>query len=219
MLRCLKASALTFSLLLQASAPIPADATKEDSWKNLEKVTRARAYTVADRKGFCAHGGIQSLSNDSITITIQKGDTIRFERTAVIHVTALSGYIIYSGRSSWQDVRNYMSAWVESVTVTTKNGATHTGKIDRATDAELKLTVDKETVTLPKDEVATVKVISFAPLSESNEYWAQECAVWWVCVLNPALWPRLAGKGAKLRVTLFDSSLPEDNSPECSAQH
>jgi hypothetical protein len=89
-------------------------------------------------------------------------------------------------------------------------------KITAISDTEVALNEPGGAVKLAKDKIATLDIISYTPLSDRNEYWAEECGFPPFCLLNASLWPRLLHIGLKMRVRLFDSALPEDDTPiEC----
>jgi len=182
-------------------------ATKEKSWDNLKHVTRHRTYTVLARDLTCVTGRIASVAADSICVKPANGAVTRLKRMNVLRVTSDSGSIIFSGRSSWSDVKAYSSYPTESVVVTSNAGAEYKGRIMVISDSVV--TVGNAIVR--KSEISKLDILAYTPLSDSNEYWAEECAVTPICLLNASLWPRALGIGLRMRVRLYDASLPEDN--------
>lgn len=123
-------------------------------------------------------------------------------------------YIIYSGRSSWSDVGSYRGYPTGAVRITAKqSGTQYHGELAAFSDTSVTVSQRGGAVHLPTSQIATLSIISYTPLSDYNEYWAEECILPPVCLLNPSLWPRLLGYRLKIEVRLFDSSMPEQDDP------
>jgi hypothetical protein len=184
------------------------------SWNNLQTVTHGRSYTVLGRQGKCISGKIGKVTTDYVSLKLSNGTDVNIERHDVLRVTSYPSYVIYSGRSSWADVREYLSYPTEAVRVTLKAPPTeYVGKGELVSEVDITMSQPRGHVKLKKSQISTVDIISYTPLSDGNEYWAEECGITPICVLNVGLWPRLLGFGPRMRVRLFDSSLPEDNTP------
>lgn len=185
-----------------------------DSWKNLRKVTRGRNYTVVPRTGECITGKLGAVKADYLTLKLLKGKQVRVEKRDILRVTTGDEYIVYSGRSSWSDVRTYSSYPTEAVMITTRTtGQRYVGKIASLSNAAVTLSLPGGTVKLAKGRIATLSIISYTPLSYGNDYWAEECFLPPVCMLNVGLWPRVLGYHLRIQVLLYDSSQPEKDSP------
>lgn len=206
---------LAFVALNALSITMGARATPEDSWNNLGKVTRKRFYTVIQKDGKCATGKIDSVKDDLLFLKPAKGSIDAIPRAGVIQVNTgpIWSRIVYSGRSSWQDVRNSRNSASGGVRISRTTGSGYEGKYTSVSDAEIALQDADGAHTIRKAEIATVDILVPAPLSEGNEYWASEmCDFAVICALNPAVWPLLLGRGTFIMVRLYDLALPEDNS-------
>jgi hypothetical protein len=153
------------------------------------------------------------VTNDYVALKLPNGTEVNVEQRNVLHVTSYPSYIIYSGRSSWVDVRLYVSYPTETVQITMKGTSTeYTGKGALVSETDVTISQPGGFIKLKKSEISTEDIISYTPLSDGNEYWAEECGIKAICVMNIALWPRLLGSWLRMRVRLYDSSLPEENS-------
>jgi hypothetical protein len=153
------------------------------------------------------------VTHDYVALKLPNGAEVNVERRDVLHVTSYPSYIIYSGRSSWVDVRGFASYPTETVRITMKAPSTkYTGKDAFVSETDITISQPRGLIKFKKSEISTVDIISYTPLSDGNEYWAEECGIKAICVMNIALWPRLLGFGLRMRVRLYDSSLPEENS-------
>lgn len=184
------------------------------SWKNLRKVTRGREYTVMTRTGACPTGRLGAVATGYLTLKLPKGKKVTVEKQNILRVTVDPDYIVYSGRSSWADVRTYSSYPTEAVKITAKaTGQQYVGKITSLSNADVTLRQSGGALKLAKDRIATLSIISYTPLSYGNDYWAEECAWMPICMLDAGLWPRMLGYRLRMQVLLFDSSRPEEDSP------
>jgi len=101
-----------------------------------------------------------------------------------------------------------------TVSITTVRRRECSGEMIAVTDTDVTVRLLDKPVKLQKDQIAKVDMISYTPLSDKLDRWGEECdGNPLVCPMNPALWPRMLGLGLKVRVRLFDSTLPEDNAP------
>jgi hypothetical protein len=66
-------------------------------------------------------------------------------------------------------------------------------------------------VKIPKHDISYVDYVRFKPVSEAHRYFAQEAA--WGSFLDPKAWQYLLRIDAVMSVRIYDSTLPEDNSP------
>jgi hypothetical protein len=195
-----------------------AGATKSDGWDNLKHVTRHRTYTFLARDLHCVGGEIVSVTADSVTLKLPEGEVTKLERVDVLSVSGYPSYIIYSGRSSWSDVLAHRFYPTEGTRIWTKVGNEYNGKILSASDSDIAIGATDKSIKITKGDVSSVDIISYTPLSDHDEWWAEECSFLPICLLNTHLWPRTLGIGRRMRVRLYDSSLPEDNrSVTCKA--
>jgi preprotein translocase subunit YajC len=197
--------ALAICLALSSRALGPA---KADPWENLRCVTRHRAYTFFDRESNCTTGQILTVTDQSVTIKPPQGNNITVERRNVVRVTDWNGRnnVIYSAKSSWSDVEAINTK--ASVNVLTKNGRVCQGKVVSTSDTGITLMHSNCDINLAKEDIAQVYRVRSKPMSEGAERSAQE-----LFVVDPRLWPYLLNISAKISVRLYDSSVPEDDSP------
>ncbi len=131
-------------------------------------------------------------------------------------------FTVYSGRSSWEDLlaltpfqSKTHPGFTLHMSVFTKDGRFHRALLSQVTDRDITL-VDafgKETV-FPKAGISRVDYIRDKPLSDTEEFHWEELAM--LRVFDPQLYPRLFHIEDTMRVRLFDSAMPEDNSSvEC----
>lgn len=183
------------------------------SWNNLLKVTRGVDYSVVTRTGECTVGRLGAVKADYLTLKLPKGKRVTVRKQDILRVAIGSDYIVYSGRSSWSDVRAYNSYPTEAVKITAKaTGQLYIGKIVALSSTGVTLREAHGTAKLAKNRIATVSIISYTPLSPGNEYWAEECFLPPVCLLDVGLWPRVLGYHLRIAVLLYDSLRPEDDS-------
>jgi hypothetical protein len=198
---------LTISLVLSLRV---LGATKADPWENLMRVTRHRAYTFVDRESNCVTGQILDVTERSVTIMIPGAKSTTIERKNALRV--IDGHhlfdVIYSGKSSWSDVEGLPPKTKEQVRVLTKDGREYEGKLVSTSDAEMTLIQTTGNMKLIKEDIAQVYYVRYKPLSEGAEHSAQE-----MFVVDPRLWPHFFNISARFPVLLYDSSIPEDDSP------
>ena len=137
------------------------------------------------------------------------GKDILIQRTDVLRVSDNDLYagardIVFSGRSSWNDVKDAGPRGAEYLHIITKHGEEWKWQ---------KPTVSDDSVTSEGKRVAKadVRYISYArskPLTRREEYVGHENVDW----LAPRLWFNGLMLG-KISVLLFDADLTEDNSP------
>ena len=109
--------------------------------------------------------------------------------------------------------RRACEAWNpgEAALVTMKDRKRHRGKLVEASDERVTLTGWGKKVAISKWHVSQVYYLRWNPMTGSALYSAQE-----MYFIDPQLWPYLLHIAPKIRVLLYDSSMPEDNAPvEC----
>ena len=207
----MKTLRLLAAIILMAAWPL-LGATADDYWANVSNVTRERTYDFVTRDRHCVMGKIVAVTDELVTVEPQKAGAVTLNRADVLQVTSGS-YIVYSGRSSWADFAGYKIFPREGAIITRRDGKKYRSGQVKATDSVVTLEESGRSISIPKSNVTTVVLISDRPLSGGDEYWLQECAVPYICVLNAGLWPRWVGIGRTMHVRLYDSSMPEDNTP------
>jgi hypothetical protein len=183
----------------------------------------------------CHYGQIKTITDQSVLIRTDRSD-VTIEESNLIRVRlGFSGrsvppdnpYLVlatvYSGRSSWSDLIGFMPFQSKShpgftvrMSVTTTGGKLHRGSLGQVTGSEISLTdpFGKE-ISIPKTEVSRIDYIRDKPLSDKEEFYWEELAM--LRIFDPALYPRVFHLGDKMPVRLYESDVPEDNSPvHCS---
>ena len=201
----------------------PTQPEQEDGWENLRHVTHSRTYTVMDRGGHCVLGEIAAVTDQSLTLKRWDGMTGKrptystsvIPRPEVLRLTDgpdVAIGMVFSGRSSWADVRNLRGIRSdEAVLVQTKNGKQQEGKITQISDGELKFERGGKTNEIAKGDISKVYYIREKPIDAYTQYVAQEMGV--VSIADPAAWPYLLRIPPKVDVLVYDSSMPEDDTP------
>lgn len=192
---------------------------KDEGWETLKRVTLSRTYWVLDREGSCVNGEIVSITENAITIKhlewgagkSPKRQTVTIERPSVLRIADGLKVIdvVYSGKSSWADVQALEHIGSdERVLLVTQDGIQRKGKIIQVTGVGLKFEDRNESTGLPKSAVSQVYYVREKPVSAGVAYSAQEMGI-----IDPRLWPYLFHIPPKIRVLLYDSSSPEEDSP------
>jgi hypothetical protein len=193
------------------------EAKKGDSWENLTRVRHSPPYTFVDRERNCVVGGIVSVTDRDIAVerwgltATRPPIIVTMGRSSLLRVTdGWHSYdIVYSGRSSWSDVRGLQGIpGGEHVLLITKDAKRHKGRLADVSETHAKLMQGNKTVEITKDDVSRVYCFRYKPASASAIYNAQE-----MNFLDPELWPYMLHIAPKIPVLLYDSSMPEDNDP------
>jgi len=193
---------MTLSLCLRAS-------DQDVGWKKLGTLERGNTYTIVLRNGMCQNGKIQNVQPDKLTL--ESGNTV--ERSDVLFVgEGVSPHeILYSGRSSWSEVKEVKPGPLENLEVRLKSGKSMSGSVISVSDSDLAIKRFGRAVNISKQNIAQVNYIRFKPVSESHRYLAREAPE--LQFLDPKAWQYLLRIGALQSVRIYDSTIPEDNSP------
>jgi len=181
-----------------------------DPWKNLSQIPWAQTYFFTERNLNCFSGKITRVSPEAAVVLGPKNAEITIERQNLLWVGGpdFPIFAIYSGRSSWADVKHLFQNdrhEIVTVSLTTHDGKRYKGKLANVTDAQINLGKGTGQIRLAKDRISQLSYIRDKPWSEGHEYLARELFVFEI--FDPALW-----YSPKIRVRLYESSLPEDNS-------
>jgi hypothetical protein len=196
---------LVFSLL---PTTLMRGADKEDPWVILKHTTHRSTLAFMVRGEGCYKGKIRAVADDSIRVKLQSGATITIERSTLVRVEGYAVGAIYSGTSSWADVKAIRSDLGERARVVAKDGNKYEGKA-QASDTEITVEHAGKNETILKSNVARVDRFTDRPASDSLDSFAQEGGG--LLVLDPEAWVYMAQKASPLSVRIYDSSLPEDN--------
>ena len=98
------------------------------------------------------------------------------------------------------------------MSVNTTAGKVRQGRLQQVTGSGIGLAdaFGKETL-IAKMEVSHVDYTRDRPLSDKQEFYWDELAM--LRIFDPVLYPRLFHVGDKMLVRLYDSAVPEDDSP------
>ena len=190
--------------------PSAQGAEKDSAWKILKHIThRSTLAFMIDGVG-CIDGRIKSVADHSITIDQQAGGPLTIEREKLLRVSGFGVGTIYSGRSSWDDVKGIRPDLGQRSRVITRDGRRHEGE-SIASDQEIVVHRLGKEETITKSEVVQVFYFTDRPASDVLDEMVLETP--FIAVLDPELWIYMIQKSDPLAVLLYDSSLPEDNQP------
>lgn len=203
--------------------------TQDDSWQNLRQITRERYYTVLDRKANCVTGHIAGATDRGITLKLTDGTSATLDRENVLRVSVSHAApylpsrvqadvtrvldVVFNDKSSWFDLKGLapqekIGNLGQSVTIVKTDGTKYEGRVLATSDTQLELDQPGGKLTIAKSDIAQVYYLRYKPLTDSEKYSAQED--FWI---DPRLWPYYLHLAPKIPVRLYDSSLPEDNTP------
>ena len=218
--------ALVFVLSIRVAQLMPAvcgcAVDRDDPWDNLRRVNQSRTYMFMDRDSACVAGRIVSFTDQSVTVQstrwrrsasgkmTEDRRLLILERPRVLFVgeRGLVQDAIYSGKSSWSDLKEIHPVAGESVTIVTRDGKQHSGKLAASEENRVTLSRGGKKAEFSKSDVLRFYYVRAKPLSDSGAYAAQE-----MVFMDPELWPYMLHVAPKIRVMLYDSSMPEDNTP------
>jgi hypothetical protein len=179
-----------------------------DGWGNLKRVTRDRPYAVILRDGHCQYGTLSSVGDQAMVLAAYSGIGILIKRAQITRVTddptAPERGAVFSARSSWLDVKMAVPKGIEYLHVVTKRGDEWKWKQPAITDDSISF----EGITVGKAEVRYVFHVRAKPLTSDEEFFHQEDFKWLTAI--PWLGERVP---RKISVLLYNSDLPEENSP------
>ena len=201
----------------------------DDSWNNLKHVTPERYYTVVDRKSNCITGHIVKADDHGFTLKLPNQTSATVDRANVLRVSVSQAApnfpprvqadvgrvydVIYNDKSSWSDLKGVAGQEKfgvpgQEVKVVKTDGTTYEGRLSTVSETQLELDRTGGKLEIAKRDVARVYHLRPKPLTDTEKYSAQED--FWI---DPRLWPYYLHLVPRLPVRLYDSSLPEDNTP------
>ncbi len=212
------------SLLLAASSFAQTDPSQQ-----LRSLKRGIGYVFIERDLTCRYGELTKVTNADVSIETKQGQvTLRIANLLRVRSgfggrpiktdnANLPLFTLYSSRSSWGDVLAF-SPFVSkghpysvvNFSLKTKDGKVHRGFLSNLTLNEITLTDRAGTAaTFQKDQIDQVDYIRQRPLSDTQEFYWQELGMG--VIFDPELYPRLFHVANTMPVTLYQSTLPEDN--------
>lgn len=201
---------------------------RRDTWRVVSQLPHRTSFTFLEHDRTCHFGQVESVSDQRVIINTGKSK-VPIDRSNLLYVQR--GHIgdpygrllmMYSGRSSWSDVLEFMPplrrnpSLVVRIAIATISGKSWKGTLADATDAEILVrdSFGKETQ-VPKSTVSRVDYIQSKPLSDNQEFDWEELAM--LRIFDPALYPRLFHAGDTIPIRLYDRALMQDDSLlECS---
>ena len=200
-----------------------------DPWQSLRLLKRGLGFVFIQHDQTCRYGELKEVTDTNVSIktsqgivVIPKADLVRIRsgfggRSVANDNQNLPLFTLYSGRSSWADVLAF--ATFESkghpyskvnFSVRTKDGRLHKGFLSKVTAEEITLTDKVGTAaTFPKGQIDQVDYIREKPLSDTQEFYWDELGMG--IIFDPQLYPRLFHLGDTMPVTLYQSTLAEEN--------
>jgi hypothetical protein len=224
-------SIVTFVLAFSTLMLTAHCADVDDPWQALKHLPRIVGFVFVEHDMTCQYGQIKAVTDQNVLIRTDRSD-VTIEKSNLIRVRLGFGgrsvppnnrnlvlATVYSGRSSWSDLIEFMpfqsesqSGFIVRMSVTTTGGKLHRGSLGRVTDSGISLTdAFAKEISIPKTEVSRIDYIRDKPLSDREEFHWDELAM--LRIFDPVLYPRLFHLGDKMPVRLYNSDVPEDNSP------
>ena len=204
-------------VLLTLVGPFSALGQSEDAWKNLMKVRHDRGYTLLTRNGSCISGSINEANDAVLKIetvltngrgiplgqlaltTIKRPDVLRVSDNPDV----LPHDAVYSGRSSWVDVREaHPYPKTEWLKIVLNHG--HERPCKRSEVLDDRLTCEPSAT--PKSEISRVYYVRLKPASSNQLYLGHEGMAW----LDARTWFDCALYG-RIDVLLYESPSQEDD--------
>ena len=219
---------LTLLLAFQLFPFMARSGARRDPWQVVSQLPHGASFTFLEQDRTCHFGQVASVSDQRVIINTGKSK-VSVDRSNLLYVQR--GHIgdpygrllmMYSGRSSWADVLEFMPllrrnpSLVVLVSIVTSSGKSWKGALKDATDAAILVrdSFGKETQ-VPKSTVSRVDYIQSKPLSDNQEFDWEELAM--LRIFDPALYPRLFHAGDTIPIRLYDRALTQDDSHlECS---
>ena len=178
----------------------------DDGWSNLSRITRDTTYAVISRDGKCTVGSLISADAHEVVVRDVNGTATHFRRGDVARFAEETGDAhdaIYSGRSSWADLKESDPFWRESVRIVTRTGEELDWQAPKLSDDSITF----KSRTIAKTNVRFGIYERFKPITAREHYLAHES----MTILDPRLWFQGLMLG-RIDVLLYTSDLPEDNS-------
>jgi len=183
----------------------------DDGWKNLDRVSHSSSLAFIKRDGSCERGTVLKVDGTEVTVKRYGQNPVTIRRQDLYQGgEGGPNNLVYSERSSWSDVIGAKPGHAESLLLGMKDGKRYNGKPVSTTGTTIVLTTLTATETLAKQDILTVDYVRQKPLTDGEEYIAQETP--FLLLFSPMSYVRAAGVSLKLDVRVYDASKPEDNS-------
>lgn len=176
----------------------------------------SKSLTFMKRDGSCVDGPIVKIEPKVVTVQAQTGP-VTIARQDLLQASQ-GGSLVYSGRSSWADVRGVHLLPRESLMLKFRNGKAVEGRPFQVTADSIvfkrALWKKKRYV---KDRIVTVDYLRMKPESDAFDSFAQGAPA--MLFFYPEFYDRLVGVEGRIPVHLYDAVQVEDDAPlKCSSQ-
>lgn len=209
-------------MLISGTALFPANAPQQihdDQWQNVMQANRHRNYGFVTDELHCADGRIIAATKQAVTlkrpdgtdVSIARQDLLRFgEETSFGEQMTWSAGIIYSGRSSWFDVKHlpHNSKGGAEMQILMQDRTTHQGQLLDVQDTSATLLNAHRSIQIAKIDISQIYRFRFKTLSSRAQYDYDELFVF--KIFDPELWPYFFNKG-RVPVLLYDARMKEDD--------
>ena len=206
-----KSRCISIPVALLLVAYVSLAAAPNDGWNNVKNSIRNCSYVVLSRDDRCTVGKFVSADEQSLQLQAMnaKGtyDLISLQRGQILRVSEDSNQTthntVFSGRSSWNDVKTAEPQASEFLSVITKQGQKFKLKKPKVTDDVIAV----GRTTMSKDDIRFVSYVRFKPVSDSAaRNWGEVGIFAW-----PAFWiyQRML---PKISVLLYNSTEKQDDS-------
>lgn len=189
----------------------------DQAWNYLHHV-RKFIRSVSMRDGQCLHGENAAVDKDAVTMEFTKGrppmalSTVVARKADILRISdgPKCRDVLYSGRSSWDDLRCVTVQGYEHLKLVLKSGEVVKGDPAGSNDSSITLLVRRSKVTVDKNQVAQAYYVRTRPSELETDWGYRELGP--LRVFDPRGWPYLLNVGVQIPVLLYDSERVEDNS-------
>ena len=175
--------------------------------QSIDHISHDTSLDFTLRDGKCGRGSI--LNSDASAVTIKKYDAVQvIPRNSILQI-AQGDALLFSARSSWQDVRGVYVVHGESLRLELKNGEWVKGKPTYTAADSIRIKHGLTSTEYEKADVAKVDYVRVIPPTDSFSYLRQESP--FLVFFTREAYSRAIGLEGKVVVHLYDASKPEDN--------
>ena len=190
-------------------------AAQESDTGPLDRVTHSATFIFFLKDRTCITGRITSADASIIAVQSSNGASIKLERNQLLQVVQ-GDAPLFSGRSSWDDVAQAHPYPREALVLTLKHGKRISGKPVNVAPENITLKHGLAKTVYQKSEISIVEYLRRRPPSDNFQFFLEEAP--YLLFFYPEFYYRAAGLEGRIRVRLYDASLPEDDAPlKCRA--
>lgn len=192
---------------------LSATAFVQRSTDDLANVTHSASFTFAKRDGTCIKGTIQNVSGRTVTVQPFQHAPVIIQRDDLLRV-GHGDALLYSARSSWDDVMGVLPYPREELAIVLKDGRRTKGKSLKIATDSITLRHAFSTTTYLKKNISSVDYLRLKPETDNFDFLSEEAP--FLLLFNAETYYRAAGLEGRIPVRLYDASKPEDNSHLCT---